>query len=111
MFSVCLAPSIWLSYSKRSRRFLARWYSPCFSHRFLSSFITLEEVVVVKEGILNLLKECNELLIREEVNALLGEEDIVHPPIRLTQVLARVGGHTLGHLGGMGQLLVHRGLL
>ena len=57
----------------------------------------------------NLLKECDQLLIWEEVHALLGEEDIVHPPIRLTQLvvvlLARVGGRTLG------QLLVHRGLL
>lgn len=38
----------------------------------------------------NLLEECDQFLIWEEVNALLGEEDIVHPPIRLTQVLARV---------------------
>ena len=59
----------------------------------------------------NLLEECDQLLIWEEVHALLGEEDIVHPPIRLTQVLTRVRGRTLGHLGGMGQLLVHRGLL
>ena len=73
--------------------------------------MTLEEVGVVKEGIVNLLQECDQLLIREEVHALLGEEDIVHPPIRLTQVLAGVGGRTLGHLGCMGQLLVHRGLL
>ena len=59
----------------------------------------------VGEG--NLLEECNQLLIWEEVHALLGEEDIVHPAIRLTQVLARVRGRTLGHLGCMGQLLVH----
>lgn len=32
----------------------------------------------------NLLEECDQLLVWEEVYALLGEEDIVHPPIRIT---------------------------
>lgn len=45
---------------------------------------------------LNLLKECDKLLIWEEVHTLLGKEDIVHAPIRLTQVvLACVRGRTM----------------